>query len=125
MNTISSKPLRTLVAGALLSALTFSFAVHPAVADSSDVQQITVKFGDLNIWSPAGAAALYGRIRTAASEVCRQFGGTGVDGLVQKACIDRAIVAAVSKVNAPSLSAVFASKSGVSPPMVLAATATR
>ncbi len=36
------------------------------------------------------------------------------------ACLQNVIVDAVSKVNRPALSAVFASKFGVSPPMVLA-----
>ena len=43
----------------------------------------------------------------------------------KNACLQKVIGDAVIKVNRPALSAVFASKYGVSPPMVLAAAGTR
>ena len=81
-----------------------------------------VKFGDLNVSTSQGAAALYGRIHGAAVEVCsRMYIDEQAYKWHKSACLQKVIGDAVLKVNRPVLSAVFASKFGVSPPMVLAA----
>lgn len=126
MNTITTTPLRTLVAGAILSALALSFAtMSRADADDTTPPQAIVKFGDLDVSTSQGAAALYRRIRGAALNVCSRM---YVDGQSYKwhesACLQKVIGDAVIKVNRPALSAVFASKYGVSAPMMLAAAGT-
>ncbi len=104
---------RTEIATALFGAVVSSFEVLPAVADSFDVPQVTVKFGDLNISSPAGATVLYGRIRAAAEKVCSPYDRSGLGAKMHlNACIDKAILGAVSKLNAPALSAVYSAKTG-------------
>ncbi len=76
MNTSTSTFLRTLVAGAILSALVSSFAQASSFRTVSGADEGTtppqaiVKFGDLDISTPQGASALYGRIRSAAVKVC-------------------------------------------------------
>jgi UrcA family protein len=125
MNTITTTPLRTLVAGAILSALAFSFATVSRADDDTAPPQVIVKFGDLDVSTSYGAAALYRRIHGAAVNVCsRMYVDEQSYRWHENACLQKVIGDAVIKVNRPALSAVFASKYGVSAPMVLAATAT-
>jgi UrcA family protein len=126
MNTITTTPLRTLLAGAILSALAFSFATVSRADDNTTPPQVTVKFGDLDVSTSQGAAALYRRIHGAAVNVCsRMYVESQSYRWHGNACLQTVIGDAVTKVNRPALSAVFASKSGVSAPMVLAAAGTR
>jgi UrcA family protein len=120
MNTMTSvSRFRTVIATALFGTAS-SFAVLPAVADSSDPPQTTVKYGDLNVASPQGVAVLYSRIRHAASNVCWQFGGDGLAAYGRReACINKAISDAVTQVNAPALSALYGAKTGKEVPMRL------
>jgi UrcA family protein len=109
-----------------LSALTFSFATVSRADDGTAPPQVIVKFADLDVSTSQGAAALYGRIHSAAVDVCSRI---YVDEQAYKwhksACLQKVIGDAVIKVNRPGLSAVFASKFGVSPTVVLAAAGTR
>jgi UrcA family protein len=126
MNTTTSTPLRTLVAGAILSVLALSFATASHADDDTTPPQVTVKFGDLDVSTPQGAAALYRRINSAAIDVCsRMYVIEQAYKWHKDACLQKVIGDAVIKVNRPALSAVFASKYGVSPPMALAAAGTR
>ena len=126
MNTTTSTRLRTLVAGAILSALAFSFATVSYADDGTAPPQVIVKFADLDVSTSQGAAALYGRIHSAAVDVCsRMYAIEQAYKWHKNACLQKVIGDAVIKVNRPALSAVFASKYGVSPPMVLAAAGTR
>jgi UrcA family protein len=126
MNTITSTSLRTLVAGAILSALAFSFATVSRAGDGTAPPQVVVKFADLDVSTSQGAAALYRRIHSAAVDVCSRIYDRELAYRLHKdVCLQAAIGDAVIKVNRPALSAVFASKFGVSPPMVLAAAGTR
>jgi UrcA family protein len=125
MNKITTTSLRTLVAGAILSALAVSFATVSRADVDTTPPQVIVKFGDLDVSTSQGAAALYRRIRGAAVNVCSRM---YVDGQSYKwhesACLQKVIGDAVIKVNRPALSAVFASKYSVSAPMMLAAAGT-
>jgi UrcA family protein len=126
MNTITSTSLRTLVTGAILSALTFSFATVSRADDRTAPPQDIVKFADLDASTSQGAAALYGRIYSAAVDVCsRMYVVEQAYRWHKNACLQKVIGDAVIKVNRPALSAVFASKFGVSPTVVLAAAETR
>ena len=126
MNTITSTALRTLVAGAILGALAFSFASVSIAAEGTKPPQVIVKFADLDVSSSQGAAALYGRIHSAAVNLCWRMSDSNEEYVLSKdACLKKVIADAVIKVNEPALSAVFASKYGVSAPVVLAAAETR
>jgi UrcA family protein len=126
MNTINSMYRRTLVAGAVLSALAFSFATVSRANDEAAPPQVTVKFADLDVSTSTGAAALYGRIKHAAVEVCsRMYPIELAYKWNEKACLQKVIGDTVIKVDRPALSAVFASKYGVSPTILLASTGTR
>lgn len=126
MNTITSTPLRTLVAGAILSALALSFATVSSAEEGTRPPQVIVKFGNLDISTSQGAVAIYRRIHSAAANVCwRVYDSNEAYKLNKDACLQKVIADAVTKVNQPALSAVFASKYGVSTPVVLAAEGTR
>ena len=126
MNTITSTALRTLVAGAILGALAFSFASVSIAAEGAKPPQVIVKFADLDVSSSQGAAALYGRIHSAAVNLCWRMSDSNEEYVLSKdACIQKTIADAVMRIDQPALSAVFASKYGVSAPVVLAAAETR
>jgi UrcA family protein len=126
MNTITTTPLRTLIAGAILSALAFSFATVSRADDDTTPPQVIVKFGDLDVSTSQGAATLYRRIHGAAVNVCsRMYVDQQSYKWHENACLHKVIADAVIKVNRPTLSAVFASKYGVSASIVLAAVGSR
>jgi UrcA family protein len=111
MTTISH--FRAVIATALVGTMASSVTVLPAVADSFEAPQITVKYGDLNLTNPQGAATLYSRIHAAAKNVCWQFEGPGIQATMQRnACVDKAILGAVTTVNNSALSAVYSEKTG-------------
>jgi UrcA family protein len=80
-----------------------------------EAHSVTVRYGDLDITTSAGAAALYQRIQAAARVTC---GGYQDHALVRppyaEHCSSAAISAAVASVNSPLLSAVHASHRGSS-----------
>jgi UrcA family protein len=120
----TANPFRTVIATLLFGGAACGFAVLPAIADSSDVLQSTVKFADLNISSPQGAGALYGRIRAAAEKVCSPYDRPGLESKMHlNACIDGAIFGAVASVNRSALTAVYNAKTGKQVPMRLVSVA--
>jgi UrcA family protein len=112
MNTMTPSPrLRGLIATAIFSALASSFTVVCAAADSTDAPSVVVKYGDLNVSSPQGAAALYGRIRVAAEAVCPHLDHADLQSKMHMdVCVDKAIADAVTKVDQPALLAVYNAK---------------
>ena len=126
MNIIPSTPLRTLAVGAILSALALSFATVSSAEEDVTPPQVIVKYADLDVSTSKGAVALYGRIHGAADDVCsRMYTSTEAYRWRKNACLQKVIADAVTRVNEPALSAVFASKFSVSAPVVLAAAGTR
>ena len=106
--------IRTKLYAALCCAFgTGALYAHSSSAQADDVPSKTVLFADLDLTKPAGAKALYGRIRAAAHEVCDQSaGGDPILRPAVHACIDKAIDDAVRKVNAPALTALRFGGSG-------------
>lgn len=77
-------------------------------ADATQVRSITVKFADLNVSSPEGAAALYDRIRSAAKTVCSPAESSPSPFKIEfNACVHQAIADAVTKVNRMELYTVY------------------
>jgi UrcA family protein len=98
--------LRGLFATAIFGALVSSFSAVSAADPSS--ASITVKYADLNIASPSGARVLYERIRAAAQNACNYFWfKTDAD---EARCLQNTIAKTVTKVNEPTLSAVYNAK---------------
>lgn len=98
--------LRSLIAAAVLGAITSSLSAVSA-ADSSSVT-IIVKYADLDIATPSGARVLYGRIEAAARAACRYYLFETEEDSAR--CVRDAIAGTVTKVNQPALTAVFAAK---------------
>ncbi len=121
MNTTNtSAQFRKLVAIAIFGALATGLAGISAAADNVITKSVTVKYGDLNLSNPQGATALYGRIVSAAHDVCdtpEDFR----DMSQAHACRDKAIKDAVTKIGHPGLIAVYNSKNREPLPATVAA----
>ena len=92
---------------ATVMSLTCTFLVAMAF-----IPKETVRFQDLNVESPAGAAALYQRLHAAAQHVC--FAEWDKDPIkVQRAeaCANEAESRAVSQLNVAALTAYYQTKS--------------
>jgi len=116
MNTMTTsiRSPRSLIAAATLSALISSFSAVSNAADAGDVPTAVVKYADLDIATSHGAAALYNRIRGASEGLCSPYDrGDAAVKLLWKQCVQHAIEGAVTKVDQPALSAVYAAKYGV------------
>jgi UrcA family protein len=70
MNSHNGKFTATFVAAAALSVLSEVASADPAHPTRSLEPSVTVRLADLNLASPEGARAAYGRIRSAAQQVC-------------------------------------------------------
>jgi UrcA family protein len=93
-----------LAAGALVIALSSG-------ARAADVPQVKVKYADLNLSSPAGAAVLYQRIRVAATQVCGTPDRRDLGRFEQaKTCTARAIANAVTAVGNDALTNLYQAK---------------
>jgi UrcA family protein len=104
-------------AAALCGVIASSFAALPAASDSFAPPTIRVKFGDLDVSRPQGAAVLYGRIQTAAEKVCSAYETSDFAARAYlDACINEAISKAVTTVDAPALSLVHSTKTRTSLP---------
>ncbi len=126
MNTLTTASyLPRLIFTAALGALASSWGAASIAAVEGDVPQAVVKFGDLNLSSPQGAAKLYSRIAAAGSEVCKGIGRDLGARARLDACVHKAIADAVTKVDRPELFAIYAAKNHQPRPTVVAAARTR
>ncbi len=129
MNIISHNTffsIRTLAVTAALAVAGLTFAAAPSLAGEVEVVSQTVKYGDLNLAHAAGAVALYGRIRSAARNVCASDGSPELRFATEtKACMKQAIAHAVADVNQPQLTQYYLVKTGQSAPALAVASTNR
>lgn len=127
MNTMTtSQSFRGLLAAAVLSALGCSLATVCSAAEPLNPLQRTVKYADLNVSKPEGAAALYVRIQRAARQVCLPFDGDRLSSKARMgACVHKAIADAVAQVGEPALFDAYNAHYGQPTPIILASTQTR
>ena len=119
MNTMttSTRSTRGMIVAAILTSLISSFSAVCNAADPTDVRTTIVKYADLDVSTPQGAASLYNRIRFASETVCSPSGQGDLAAMTRsQKCVKEAIAGAVAKVNQPALSAVYAAKYGVLQP---------
>jgi UrcA family protein len=90
--------------------LACALAASTAFADDQVVRTETVHFQDLDVDTPAGVNALYGRIQAAAERVC--FQPNARLELLEAACERKAEAQAVEKLNVPLLTAYYRVKTG-------------
>lgn len=84
-----------------------------------EAHSVTVRFGDLDITTSAGAAALYQRIEAAARVTCAYEDHPLVRPPNTERCSSSAVCAAVASVNSPLLSAIHAARQGSATAMLL------
>lgn len=121
MNTLNtSRGFRGLLATTVFAALACSLTAVCAAADTMDPPHTTVKYADLNISNPEGAAVLYGRIHRAALQVCRPLDELHFRSSAHEACVHKAIEDAVTKVDRAALFIVYNAHNGQPTPIVLA-----
>ena len=100
----------------ILAAVAFvTCGVTIAQADSTfEPRSVTVRFADIDSTSPQGAEALYRRLRSAATSVCRDLepGKELARVGVYVNCIQTALGTAIVKVDRPPLTA-YAAAHGV------------
>jgi UrcA family protein len=127
MNTMTtSKSLRGFIASAIFGVLTTGVATISTAADGAEFLQTIVKYGDLNISTPQGAAALYNRIHAAAEGVCWPLDrGDAVSKMNVAACVHKAIAGAVTSVDQPALTVVYNAKHRQPLPIMIAAQSSR
>jgi UrcA family protein len=117
----TSVSFRGVLATTIFGALTCSLATVCTAAET-DPAQITVKFADLNVSNPQGAAVLYARIQRAAHQVCPSFDGRDLSSKGRMdACVHKAIADAVAKVGQPALFDAYNARHGQSARIVLVA----
>ena len=92
---------------ALLAAAWQCDALAANAPGAGNVEQTTVRFGDLNIDQAADAAVLYRRIRYAAERVCGdpQLIGSRTISTDWRICVAEAVERAVLAVDRPALTA--------------------
>jgi len=100
--------------GIMMIACLFVMGRAFAGVASDEVPALTVKYQDLNLASPAGVAALYGRIHAAARQVCHVEEDQRDLSLAARAksCADESEARAVKQVNVAELTAYHQSKTG-------------
>lgn len=100
--------IRSVMTAAIVGTFVSGYALSAGASDAPEVRSITVKFGDLNVANPEGAAALYKRIRSAAISVCLPHESTDYPFSGEfGACVRKAVADAVTKVNRMELYAVY------------------
>jgi UrcA family protein len=86
----------------LLSPL--GFAATTAISPGYEAVTRVVKFDDLDLTKAKAVVTLYGRIKSAAGEVCKPSGSRAFDSVLRvRRCTKRAIDQAVGDVNSPGL----------------------
>lgn len=88
------------IAMAGIAAIGLATAAMAAHAGEVNPPARTVRYADLNLNTPAGAAVLYKRIRNAAEQVCGDANARQLTEIMAaKACVARAVDAGVHAVN--------------------------
>ena len=116
MNSNVKTDNRTIRAYSIAMWLACALVASNAYADDQ-VRSETVKFADLNLGTPAGVEALYGRVHAAARRVCEQ---PAEQLAATRACMTKAESEAIGKVNVPLLTAFYQKKTGSHPQTITA-----
>ena len=125
---ITATKLPNLITTAIFGTLALTGGAPSMAADGDVVSQAVVKYGDLNLSNPRGAAELYRRITAAAREVCNAFDVDNHDPGLRasaEACVGKAISGAVTDVSRPELFAIYNAKHAEPLGMPLAAAQAR
>jgi UrcA family protein len=103
---------------ALVTAVALADGAFAQEQQGVNVRTVTVRFGDLDLSTTAGAQTLYQRIRGAARAVCGEEGDydLGLDSRhYWNSCFQSAVNGAVEKVHSPLLRAVHRQRTLAAP----------
>jgi UrcA family protein len=113
MNSNTEMSILSAFSAAIIVTCFFAVANTFAGQPADQASQETVKFSDLNVGNPAGVAALYQRIHSAAERVCKVGDDRDLARAQRsEACANVAEARAVSRVNSGALTAYYQAKSG-------------
>jgi UrcA family protein len=98
-----------------LSSVSFTIAAFIVLAMASSVQAQTlepltkrVSYADLNLDSQQGAKIFYGRVRSAAKQVCSPFESRDASRMTQwQTCVNDAVSSSVAQVNNTRVTALY------------------
>jgi len=100
------------VAWVILASGPITWVASAAQADEALPHKV-VSFKDLNLSSTEGAAVLYGRIKSAANEVCGKRDRSELSqSRTTQICIKDAVSRAVAQINSPMLTSLYNAKTG-------------
>jgi UrcA family protein len=97
--------IKTRIPLALATAMLWTCLGGASGALAEEVRSETVKFHDLNVGTPEGVQALYGRIHAAAKRVCVE--SDPIMRPAERACVATAESNAIDKLNLPQLTAYY------------------
>jgi UrcA family protein len=118
MNSYIKTDRRTFALGGFLAVALSLFLLPtsaPAAGTDNEVAMAVVKFQDLDVATPAGAAALYWRIHRGANRVCTFDEHSLAPQSAAKQCAQEAEARAVGQLNLSRLTAYFQAKTGKLP----------
>lgn len=99
--------MNRLIASALAALALAGMAAPSALAETRTVS-VKVAYSDLNLASPAGAKTMLTRLQKASRKVCGAATHRSPEEMTwAKACMKDAMSSAVSRLNAPTVSALF------------------
>ena len=103
--------------GSVAVAVSVFSVTHTASAAmyAEKVPMAVVKFHDLDVNTPAGAAALYWRIHQAANRVCSLDDDPALQSWGRKICAQDAEARAIGQLNLSRLTAYYQAKTGKTP----------
>lgn len=105
MKPIIARKTALIAMAALAAGLTANVASATTVDD--EVRQTVVRYKDLDLARPEDARRLYGRILSAAREVCENFRSADLQrAQIYRRCMDEAITNAVAKVQSAQVTAI-------------------
>jgi UrcA family protein len=110
---IKESVMKSFNAGSAAGVLALALVLGPGAAFAAgsfspgDQRSVTVRYADLNLTGPEGAAKLYRRIRTAADQLCgpRVSPGTLWESPSYRSCFNAAVEGGVAQVHRPALTA--------------------
>ena len=101
---------------AMACGITVTTAATAAQREGESLTKI-VSYADLNLSGEPGARTLYGRLRTAATQVCAPFRGNSLRERTNwRECFNPALARSVADVDAPMLTAYHLSRAGKTEP---------
>jgi UrcA family protein len=99
--------MNRLIASALAALALAGMAAPSALAEKRTVS-MTISYADLDLASPAGAKSMLNRLQKASRKVCGTSTHRSPEEMTwAKACMTDAMSSAVSRLNAPTVSALF------------------